>query len=78
MPAKTEKQRRAMAIALALKTGKFPKSKAGKNVKQMASSMTVDQLKDFAEKKAYYHSYQYKEDLTALKQYIAYLRKIGA
>lgn len=49
MPAKTEKQRRAAALALAVKKGKVPKSRVGGSAKSMAS-MPTSKLKSYARK----------------------------
>ena len=51
MPSFSKDQQVASAIALAFKRGKIPKSKLFGASKQMASSMTEQQLKDFAETK---------------------------
>jgi len=48
MPAKSKKQQMAMGIALEAKRGEIPMSKLGGSSRQMAGSMTVDQLRDFA------------------------------
>jgi len=50
MPAVSEKQRRAMAIALSIKRKKTPKSYSPKLAK-IAESMTEQQLEDFAKKR---------------------------
>ncbi len=49
MPAVSEKQRKAMAIALSIKQGKTPKSYSPK-LSKLAKSMTEKQLSDFAKK----------------------------
>ncbi len=49
MPAKSKKQQRLMAMAYSLKTGKMDSSDASQTVKDLAASMTVKQLKDYAE-----------------------------
>ena len=50
MPATSEKQRKAMGVALAAKRGKIPASKLKGPSKQMVSSMSEGQLRDFAKK----------------------------
>jgi len=50
MPAVSERQRRAMAIALGIKRGEIPKSYSPKLAK-LAKSMTEEQLRDFAKKR---------------------------
>lgn len=49
MPAKSEKQRKAMGAALAVKRGKG-KAKKGSPSAKMAKSMSEKQLVDFAKK----------------------------
>lgn len=49
MPAKSSKQRRAAGMALAIKRGDTPKSKARPAVRNM-SKMSETQLKHFASK----------------------------
>lgn len=51
MPAKSEDQRKAAAIAYAVKTGQLDKSKLQGASRKMYKSMTTKQLKDYAEKK---------------------------
>ncbi len=46
MPAVSEKQRRLMGIALAIKRGKTPKSYSPSAAK-VAETMTVDQLREY-------------------------------
>jgi hypothetical protein len=48
MPAKSEKQRKFMAAALAYKRGE--NSNASARVKQLAASMTQEELEDYARK----------------------------
>jgi uncharacterized protein DUF3008 len=50
MPSVSEKQRVAMAIALAAKKGKMPTSKLKGASAQMYKGMTEEQLSDFAKK----------------------------
>lgn len=50
MPAYTEKQRKAAAAALSALRGETPKSSLFGAAKQMADSMTEEQLRDFAKK----------------------------
>lgn len=52
MPAKSENQRVAAAIALSAKRGETPKSKLRGASKQMAKGMNESQLHDFAKKSA--------------------------
>lgn len=47
MPSTSEKQRRLMGIALAIKRGKTPKSYSPSAAK-LAKTMTVDQLREYA------------------------------
>lgn len=49
MPAKSEKQRKAMGAALTIKRGKA-KPKPGTASAEMAKSMTKKQLREFASK----------------------------
>ena len=51
-PAESEEQRQLAGIALAIKTGRINVGDPGYSeaAAQMASSMTVDQLRDFARK----------------------------
>ena len=51
MPSKSEKQQRAMGMAYAAKTGKLDPSKLSPKLKKMMNSMSVKQLKEFAETK---------------------------
>lgn len=51
MPAKTEKQRRAAGLALAVKRGKVPKNRVGGSAKKMASSMKTGELRKTAKKR---------------------------
>jgi len=51
MPAKSEDQRRAAAIAYKIKTGQRDKKGASKPAKQMAESMSTKQLKHYMGKK---------------------------
>ena len=48
MPAKSKAQQQLMAMAYALKKGEMDPSDASKEVKDLADSMTLDQLHDFA------------------------------
>ncbi len=48
MPAKSIKQRRAMAIAYAVKKGRLPKSKLRGTSLKLYKSMTIKQLREFA------------------------------
>lgn len=48
MPAKSQSQQRASGMALAAKRGKVAMSKLYGAAKQMAKSMTVEQLRHFA------------------------------
>ena len=50
MPAKSEKQRRAAAMALAAKRGKYDVRKLNKSTRAMYDSMTEEQLSHFASK----------------------------
>jgi len=50
MPAVSERQRKAMAIALGIKRGEIPESYSPKLAK-LAKSMTEEQLRDFAKKR---------------------------
>jgi len=50
MPAESEAQRRAMAMALSIKRGKTPRKKARGAVRQMLS-MSEEQLSEFATRK---------------------------
>jgi hypothetical protein len=50
MPAVSERQRKAMAIALSIKRGETPKSYSPKLAK-LAKSMSEQQLRDFAKKR---------------------------
>ena len=50
MPAQSEKQRKAAAIALAAKRGDIPKSQL-KGASKAMSKMSQSQLSDFAHKK---------------------------
>lgn len=50
MPAKTEAQRKLMAIALSIKRGETPASYS-KQAAKMASQMSEKQLKEYAHKK---------------------------
>jgi hypothetical protein len=49
MPAVSERQRKAMAIALSMKRGETPKSYSPK-LSKLAKSMSEQQLRDFAKK----------------------------
>jgi hypothetical protein len=49
MPAKSEKQRRIMGVALSMKRGETPKSYS-KEAAEIASSMSEEDLEDFASK----------------------------
>lgn len=51
MPAKTEKQQRAMGMALAAKRGKIKKSKLSPSIRKMVDSMSEETLKEFASTK---------------------------
>ena len=51
MPAKSERQRKAAALALAAKRGKVPVSKLKGAAKQMYFSMNEKELRDFAKKR---------------------------
>lgn len=51
MPATSEKQQRAMGMALAAKQGKIPESKLSDKIKKMMDSMSEKELKDFASTK---------------------------
>jgi len=51
MPAKSKSQQRLMALAYALKTGEMKPEDASQQVKDLADSMTVKQLKDYASTK---------------------------
>lgn len=48
MPAKSERQRRLMAMALAYKRGEL--KRASPQVRKLAASMTEQQLRDYARK----------------------------
>jgi hypothetical protein len=48
MPAVSKAQQRLMGMAYAVKKGDMPKSEASKEVLDLADSMTLQQLKDFA------------------------------
>ncbi|PIQ78041.1 DUF3008 domain-containing protein [Candidatus Peregrinibacteria bacterium CG11_big_fil_rev_8_21_14_0_20_46_8] len=50
MPAQSEQQRKAAAIALSVKKGKKPKSTLRGASKDMYESMTQKQLEDYAKK----------------------------
>ena len=50
MPAESEEQRRAAGAALAARRGEMPMSKLKGPAKEMAKSMTIDELRDFARK----------------------------
>ena len=50
MPAESEKQRKAAGVALAARRGEVPMSKLKGPAKQMAKSMTIKELRDFARK----------------------------
>ena len=49
MPAKSERQRKAMGVALAAKRGKMPKNKLKGPAKKMVK-MSEEDLRDFAKK----------------------------
>ena len=51
MPATSEKQQRAMGIALAAKRGEIKKSKQSPSIRKMMNSMSEEQLKEFASTK---------------------------
>lgn len=51
MPATSEKQQRAMGIALAAKRGEIKKSKLSPSIRKMMNSMSEEQLKEFASTK---------------------------
>ena len=51
MPATSKAQQRLMGMAYALKKGEMKPSEASKEVKDLADSMSLQQLKDFAETK---------------------------
>jgi len=51
MPSESEDQRKAAAIAYAVKTKQLPKSKLKGASLQMYKSMTVKELRDFASKR---------------------------
>lgn len=51
MPAESEAQQMAAAIALAAKRGKYPVNKLRGAAKQMYDSMSVKQLEEFASTK---------------------------
>jgi hypothetical protein len=51
MPAVSQKQQKAAAIALAAKRGEFPKKKLKGSSKQMYKSMDVYELRGFAKTK---------------------------
>ena len=50
MPAKSENQRRAAAMALSAKRGKYDVRKLNKSARAMYDSMTEEQLSHFAAK----------------------------
>lgn len=50
MPAKSERQRRAAAMALAAKRGEIPVSKLKGAARDMYKSMSVEELRKFAHK----------------------------
>lgn len=50
MPAVSEKQRKLMAVALAIKRGELPRSYS-KEASRLADSMSEQQLRDFAKKR---------------------------
>lgn len=49
MPSVSKAQQRLMGMAYALKKGDMPRSEASQEVQDLADSMTLKQLKDFAE-----------------------------
>jgi hypothetical protein len=51
MPADTQRQANTAKLAIAVKSGEFPKSKAGPSVKQMANSMSREKLQHFTKVK---------------------------
>jgi len=51
MPAVSQAQQKLMGMAYALKKGDMKPTKASREVQDLADSMTLDQLKDFAETK---------------------------
>jgi len=51
MPAKSKQQQKAAGMALAAKRGEIPVSKLRGSAKQMYKSMSVRQLREFAETK---------------------------
>ena len=51
MPARSEKQQRAMGMAYAAKTGKLDPKKLSPKLRKMMKSMSAKQLKEFAETK---------------------------
>ena len=51
MPAVSKSQQQLMGMAYALKKGNMKRSDASKEVKDLADTMTLNQLKDFAETK---------------------------
>ena len=67
MPSKTIRQANAAKLAIAVKAGEFPESKAGSSVKQMAKSMSREQLKHFTKLKGSMNEEQKKRLLKALK-----------
>ena len=66
MPAVSERQRKQMGVALAIKRGKLPASYSPEAAK-MAGQMTAKQLRDYAKKK------KHKRKITgqALKNYLS-------
>ena len=67
MPAETQKQANTARLAIAVKAGAFPKSKAGPAVKQMAKSMSRTKLKHFTKVKECMTEAQKQRLLSVLK-----------
>ena len=47
MPAETEKQRRAMCLALQVKLGKRSKESVRPDIRKMAETMSIEDLRDY-------------------------------